>query len=97
MPAPVFITIRVNRPEPKPSTAEATTNPQSTAAPEEAPAPAGVGGERVHVVERGDTLSAIAQKHYGKASLYMKIFEANRDQLKNPDHIEVGQKLRIPE
>jgi nucleoid-associated protein YgaU len=52
--------------------------------------------ERWHVVVAGDTLSALAQKYYGKASLYMKIFEANKDQLSNPDLIKVGQKLRIP-
>ena len=43
-----------------------------------------------------DTLSAIAQKHYGKASKYMKIFEANRPMLKDPDKIYPGQNLRIP-
>ena len=58
-----------------------------------APAPP---GERTHVVVRGDTLSGIAKQYYGKASLYMKIFEANRDILDNPDLIKVGQKLRIP-
>jgi len=52
--------------------------------------------ERWHVVVSGDTLSALAKKYYGKASLYMKIFEANKDQLTNPDLIKVGQKLRIP-
>jgi nucleoid-associated protein YgaU len=46
-------------------------------------------------VEAGDTLSKIARKYYGDASLYPQIFEANRDQLKNPDLIKVGQKLRI--
>jgi nucleoid-associated protein YgaU len=52
--------------------------------------------ETWHVVVSGDTLSALAKKYYGKASLYMKIFEANKDQLSNPDLIKVGQKLRIP-
>jgi nucleoid-associated protein YgaU len=52
--------------------------------------------ERWHVVVSGDTLSGLAKKYYGKASLYMKIFEANKDQLTNPDLIKVGQKLRIP-
>ena len=41
-------------------------------------------------------LGAIAQRFYGKASLYPKIFEANRDILSNPDMIKVGQKLKIP-
>jgi phage tail protein X len=52
--------------------------------------------ERWHVVASGDTLSALAKRYYGRASLYMKIFEANKDQLSNPDLIKVGQKLRIP-
>jgi len=50
----------------------------------------------IYVVKKGDTLSAIAQKHYGKASKYMKIFEANRPMLKDPDKIYPGQSLRIP-
>jgi nucleoid-associated protein YgaU len=64
-------------------------------APEAAPEP--VVEERVYEVVSGDTLGAIAQKYYGKASEYMKIFEANRDILDNPDLIKVGQKLKIPE
>jgi nucleoid-associated protein YgaU len=52
--------------------------------------------ERWHVVVSGDTVSGLAKQYYGKASLYMKIFEANKDQLTNPDLIKVGQKLRIP-
>jgi LysM repeat protein len=50
----------------------------------------------VYVVKPGDTLGAIAQRFYGKASLCPKIFEANRDILSNPDSIKVGQKLKIP-
>jgi nucleoid-associated protein YgaU len=49
-----------------------------------------------HVVEQGDTLSKIAAHYYGDATLYPKIFEANRDVLKDPNLIRVGQKLRIP-
>jgi len=49
-----------------------------------------------HVVQKGDTLSKIAQHYYGDASLYPKIFEANRDVLKDPNLIRIGQKLRIP-
>jgi nucleoid-associated protein YgaU len=47
-------------------------------------------------VQKGDTLSALAKRFYGKGGLYMKIFEANKDVLTNPDLIKVGQKLRIP-
>jgi nucleoid-associated protein YgaU len=59
--------------------------------------PSAAAEERWHVVVSGDTLSGLAKKYYGKSSLYMKIFEANKDQLTNPDLIKVGQKLRIPD
>jgi nucleoid-associated protein YgaU len=49
-----------------------------------------------HEVKKGETLSKIAQQYYGDPSLYPKIFDANKDILKNPDLIKVGQKLRIP-
>ena len=49
-----------------------------------------------HEVEAGESLSKIAVKYYGDASLYTKIFEANKDVLKDPNMIRVGQKLRIP-
>jgi len=49
-----------------------------------------------HEVKSGETLSKIAQHYYGDASLYPKIFEANRDTVKDPNMIRVGQKLRIP-
>lgn len=51
---------------------------------------------QTHVVQKGDTLSKIAEQYYGDASLYPKIFAANRDVLKDPDRIRPGQKLRIP-
>ncbi len=44
----------------------------------------------------GDTLSGIAKKFYGKGSAYMRIFEANKEVIKDPDKIFVGQKIRIP-
>jgi nucleoid-associated protein YgaU len=53
-------------------------------------------GDRVHNVVSGDTLSAMARKYYGDASKYNRIFEANRDQLSDPDKIQVGQRLKIP-
>ena len=51
---------------------------------------------KVYEVVSGDTLSKIAKKFYGDANKYMKIFDANKDQLKDPDKINVGQKLKIP-
>jgi len=49
-----------------------------------------------YTVQRGDTLSAIAKAQYGNANAYMKIFEANKPMLSNPDKIYPGQLLRIP-
>ncbi len=49
-----------------------------------------------HEVKKGDTLWKIAEHYYGDGSLYKDIFEANKDVLKDPNVIKVGQKLKIP-
>ena len=49
-----------------------------------------------YTVKSGDTLSKIAKSHYGNAMDYPKIFEANREVIKDPDLIYPGQKIRIP-
>lgn len=51
---------------------------------------------KVYVVKSGDSLSKIAQLEYGNASDWKRIYEANRDILKDPDKIFPGQKLKIP-
>ena len=51
---------------------------------------------KTYTVKAGDTLSKIAKQHLGDANAYMKIFEANRDQLSNPDVIKPGQVLKLP-
>ena len=48
------------------------------------------------VVKSGETLSKIAKNIYSDANVYMKIFDANKDQLKDPNMIKVGQKLVLP-
>jgi nucleoid-associated protein YgaU len=50
-----------------------------------------------YTVVGGDTLSGIAQKFYSDASLWPRIFEANRNQIQDPNHIFPGQVLRIPQ
>ncbi len=52
--------------------------------------------QRTYTVKSGDTLSAIAKQHLGDGNKYMKIYEANRDQLSDPDKIKPGQVLKIP-
>src|SRR5579872_5344211 len=58
--------------------------------------PAASEAEQTYTVEAGDTLSKISKQFYGEASLYMNIFEANRDKLSDPNKIEPGMELRIP-
>lgn len=50
----------------------------------------------IHKVVSGDTLGKISKQYLGEAKKYMEIFNANRDQLSNPDLIKVGQELKIP-
>lgn len=51
---------------------------------------------QTYTVKSGDTLSKIAEQSLGDANAYMRIFEANRDQLSDPDRIKPGQILKIP-
>ena len=51
---------------------------------------------QMYTVKPGDTLSKISKQFYGNANDYMKIFNANRDKLKDPDQISIGQELKIP-
>jgi len=77
------------------TTAPAPTvqSPPQTKEPTRPAAPA----ERTYVVVKGDTLSLIAKREYGDAAKWRKIYEANRDIIKNPDLIYPGQQLKIPE
>jgi nucleoid-associated protein YgaU len=61
------------------------------------PAAAGAGGAaKTYTVKAGDTLSGIAKAQLGDAGAYMKIFEANQDQLTDPNKIKPGQVLKLP-
>ena len=51
---------------------------------------------RTHTVAKGESLSKLARQYYGDVKQWKKIFEANKDILKNPNLIHPGQKLRIP-
>ena len=54
-------------------------------------------GETTYTVKAGDTLSKIAKEQLGDANAYTQIFNANRDQLSDPDTIKPGQVLKIPQ
>jgi nucleoid-associated protein YgaU len=51
---------------------------------------------RTYTVQPGDSLSKISKQFYGDANKYMKIFEANKDKLSDPDKVRVGTELVIP-
>ncbi len=61
------------------------------------PEPVTVTGTKEYTVVSGDTLWKISKEHYGEGGKYMKIFEANRDILDDPDKIQVGQVLKLPD
>lgn len=85
----------------------AATTPPAEAAPGPAEGPAAgtaqastseaAAAAKTYTVEAGDTLWKIARQFYGDGSQYLKIFEANKGLLKDPDHIFPGQELVIPE
>ncbi len=51
---------------------------------------------QTYTVVSGDSLSKISKRIYGDASKWKQIYEANADQIKNPDLIYPGQVLEIP-
>lgn len=53
-------------------------------------------GEQTYTVAKGDSLSSIAKAHYGKASAWHQIFDANRDVIDDPDRIFPGQVIKLP-
>jgi len=55
------------------------------------------GAQQTYTVKAGDTLSKIAKQFLGDANAYPAIFDANRDQLSDPDKIKPGQVLKIPQ
>jgi nucleoid-associated protein YgaU len=68
------------------------TSGQSTSAP----APADIGSGQSYTVKSGDSLSKIAKHFYGDANKWHRIYDANKDKIKNPDLIHPGQEFTIP-
>jgi LysM repeat protein len=62
-----------------------------------AAAGAGTASGKTYTVQAGDSLGKISQHFYGKASEYMKIFDANKNILTDPDKIKPGMNLVIPD
>jgi len=82
----------------KPDFSDVVSGSSSTAASPTGGAAAGnAPTARMYIVQSGDSLSKIAKKFYGNANTWKKIFDANRDVVKNPDVIQPGWKLQIPD
>lgn len=80
-PSPDFSDVRSGSSSGAMSRAEATAKPEA----------------RTHTVVKGDTLSKIARHYYGDAVKWKAIHEANRDLITNPDLIQIGWELKIPQ
>jgi LysM repeat protein len=52
--------------------------------------------EQYHIVRGGDTLSSIALQYLGSTTRFQEVFEANRDRLRTPNDLRIGQEIRIP-
>ena len=76
-------------PAPKADFSNVQSGVQSTA-------PVVASAAQTYTVAKGDSLSKIAKHFYGNASRWRRIFDANRDQLDDPDLIKPGQVLKIP-
>lgn len=78
--------------KPKPDFSNVQSGSSSTAPSPATPAST----TKTYVVQKGDSLSKIAKHEYGNANDWRKIFEANKDIIKDPDLIYPGQTLKIP-
>jgi nucleoid-associated protein YgaU len=67
------------------------------AAPAGATGTSGQAAQQTYTVKPGDSLSKIAKHALGDANAYMDIFNLNRDQLSDPDKIQPGQVLKLPQ
>ena len=81
--------------EKKPKADFSNVQSGSSSAPEPTQTPPAQAAS-TYTVKSGDSLSAIAKREYGDAGQWRRIFEANRDLIKNPDLIHPGQELKIP-
>ena len=84
-----------DKPKPKANFSNVQGGASSTAPPPKPAAPPVI-EPRTYTVVAGDSLSKIAKRFYGDANQWRRIFEANRDQIENPDLIHPGQVFRIP-
>jgi LysM repeat protein len=102
--APTLATLQLAKAPPADSSpiAELRTNPERVRAAETAPAPTPppappAAPTRTHVVQSGDTLEKIAEKYYGDAKRWVRIYTVNNDLLRDGRPLKAGMELEIPE
>jgi nucleoid-associated protein YgaU len=74
----------------------AAKKPAATAPREAQPQRTPSQATREYTIKSGDSLSKIARQFYGNAAEWQKIYNANKDQIKDPNLIYPGQKIKIP-
>ena len=79
-----------------PSSPSVTSTVPKSAAPSETTTSASTEKHQIYHVVSGDTLTKIATKFYGDSSRWDAIFEANKDSLRSPSDLKVGQTIVIP-
>lgn len=79
-----------------PNYSDLTADIQAPAVAAAAAAASSTPSARTYTVQPGDSLSKISKQFYGDANKYMKIFEANKDKLSDPDKVRAGMDLLIP-
>lgn len=92
--------VRTPQPRPSPASGASARSPEpapraTTPLRPPAPEPAAPALE-TYTVQAGDTLTRIAARVYGDAGQWTRIFEANRDVLRDPSSVRPGQQLAIP-
>jgi nucleoid-associated protein YgaU len=85
---------RTNMDQKKPDFSNVVGGSSSTA---DSPVNAPPAAPRTYTVQKGDSLSKIAKQFYGSTSSWRKIYEANRERIKDPDVIQPGWTLTIPD
>ena len=88
---------RALRSDPAPAYPSPHVSPESPRTTEPVKTSNTVQTARFHVVQKGDTLSALSQKYYGTARYWQKILAANDVVLKDPNRLVPGTRLLIPE
>jgi nucleoid-associated protein YgaU len=82
--------------EQKPKTTTVKPPDQSTLNTQRTPPAQPTPAVREYTIKSGDSLSKIAKQYYGNANDWQKIFQANKDKIKDPNMIHPGQKIIIP-